>query len=410
MIIDFLYQSLRLIVIVGTASLLIRYLFVMLIAPIYDLKEILKAKRYQQINSPPVSISVIIPAWNEAVGITKTIQSVIDNHYPNLEIIVINDGSTDDSDKIIKTFIKKHPDEKIIYHYQANAGKGHALNQGLKLATSEIIMTMDADSILDDQALYHLSIHFQDPELAGLVGRVEIANYQSLIGYLQYFEYSFGFYAKKANSLLGIEYIFGGACAAFRKSLTFDQFGEFDTANLTEDIEMSLRTQFHGLRSKYASDVVCYTEGASSIYGLVKQRIRWKKGRFETFDKYREMFFSRKPQHNKLLTWGLLPSSVLLEFQLLIEPISLSYFFIDNVIKRNPLGLALSISFFAIGFIILAIFEVPRHKLRFGLSWIYLWPLIYILVWVEYLALMQSVYLSIRKRQLQWQKWERKGI
>ncbi|MBP6005363.1 glycosyltransferase family 2 protein [Candidatus Saccharibacteria bacterium] len=410
MIVDFLYQALRLVVIIGTASLLVRYLFVMLIAPIYDIKESLRIKNYDKQRIKPISVSVIIPAWNEAVGITKTIQSVLDNNYPNLEIIIINDGSTDNSDKLIKAFLKKHKGKNIIYHYQANAGKGHALNQGLKLANSEVIMTMDADSILDKQALHNLSNHFLDPSLAGLVGRVEIANYQSLIGYLQYFEYSFGFYAKKANSLLGIEYIFGGACAAFRKSLTFDQFGEFDTANLTEDIEMSLRTQFHGLKSKYASDVVCYTEGASSIYGLVKQRIRWKKGRFETFDKYREMFFSRKPQHNKLLTWGLLPSSILLELQLLIEPISLSYFFIDNVIKRNPLGLALSISFFAVGFIILAIFEVSERKLKFGLSWIYLWPLIYILVWVEYLALMQSVYLSIRKRKLRWQKWERKGI
>ena len=87
---------------------------------------------------------------------------------------------------------------------------------------------------------------------------------------------------------------------------------------------MSMRTKFHGLKSLYAEDVLCYTEGASNYMGLLNQRLRWKKGRFDTFIAYRQIFFSWKRHHNKPLSWFVLPYALIAELQLLLEPIGVT--------------------------------------------------------------------------------------
>src|SRR5690606_30704508 len=103
--------------------------------------------------------SVIVPAWNEEVGIIKTIKSVLFNGYDNVELIVVNDGSTDNSDSVIRKYIQdltlSEPDMagKIRYKYQPNGGKGVALNTGIKMATGDIVVTIDADSALKKGSL-----------------------------------------------------------------------------------------------------------------------------------------------------------------------------------------------------------------------------------------------------------------
>ena len=146
------------------------------------------------------------------------------------------------------------------------------------------MLTIDADSALAPNALAMLAEHFRDPTVSAVVGQVRVANPRGrIIGIMQQLEYLFGFYFKRAYCVTGAEYIYGGACAAFRRRHTFDYFGLFDEKNKTEDIEMSMRTKYYGMRSVYAEDVICYTEGASSYLGLINQRLRWKKGRIEHF-------------------------------------------------------------------------------------------------------------------------------
>ncbi len=381
-----------------------------------------EAKKFGYVKKYEPLVSVLIPAWNEEVGVLKTLRSILVNDYNNVEIIVINDGSTDNSRQIINTFIAKHRiqarrsgDKRVIRQfYISNGGKGRALNQGIKRSLGEIILTIDADSALAPNAISRLVEHFRDTEISAVVGQVRVANVRGrLVGRMQQLEYLFGFYFKRAHCVMGAEYIYGGACAAFRRSKTFDYFGMFDEKNKTEDIEMSMRTKFHGLRSIYAEDVVCYTEGASNYLGLITQRLRWKKGRFDTFLHYRRLFFSLDPQHNKWLGWFILPFSMVAEAQLLLEPIGFTLLLTYSVISGEYVSLALSMLFVGISYMVVALFGnelTLRERLQLLVLWPLTWPLFYLVVWIEFHALMRSVFMVLRGDTLEWQSWKREGI
>jgi cellulose synthase/poly-beta-1,6-N-acetylglucosamine synthase-like glycosyltransferase len=234
-----------------------------------------------------------------------------------------------------------------------------------------------------------------------------------IIGRMQQLEYLFGFYFKRAHCVMGAEYIYGGACAAFRRSLTFDRFGLFDEENKTEDIEMSMRSKFYGLRSVYAEDVICYTEGASSYMGLINQRLRWKKGRFDTFLKYRRMFFSLHNKHNKFLGWFILPSAVLSEIQLLLEPIGATLLLTYSFVSGEYVSLALSMLFVSVTYIVVSIFgtNIPLQQRLSLLAFLpFTWPLFYLVVWIEFHALLRGAHMVLRGDSLEWQQWDREGI
>ena len=394
------------------------YLF-LTVSPFYMLRErirYVKHARARKLREQPKfapKISVVIPAWNEGVGVIKTIESVLQNGYENVEVVVINDGSTDNSDDLIKGYqkeiAKKSPETKqrFQYIYQKNGGKGTALNAGIKRATGEIILTVDADSALKKGSLNNLTKYFLDEEIMAVVGNVEIANARTIIGLAQQMEYFFGFYNKRAHALFGAEYIFGGACAAFRSSV-FETIGLFDTENKTEDIEMSMRTKFHGMKATYGEDVICYTEGASDLAGLISQRTRWKKGRLDTFKKYRSLFFSTEDHHNAFLSFFVLPFSVLAELMLLFEPIAIAIMVAYVIITSEYLSLALGMAYIMLVFIVVPLFHShPRPKYVFYFAF---WPLFYFLDWVEFVSAYKSIRLIRQGKDIEWQRWNRQGI
>lgn len=416
------FYTMRNIAVFFAAAMLVKYYIFLMLAPWYKVKEALRERRYAQryhreLGKAPYHprVSIVIPAWNEEVGIIRSVESLINNTYDNMEIIVVNDGSTDRSHSIMQKYLlSRHAHRRgyaarVRYFYKDNGGKGHALNHAIQRAKGEIIVTMDADSLFARDAIARMVRYFADPSVDAVVGNVRIANKANLIGHMQSLEYMFGFYYKRAHCVLGAEYIYGGACSAFRKSSTFDKFGLFDTSNKTEDIEMSMRTKYFGLKSCYAEDVLCYTEGASTISGLLAQRLRWKKGRFDTFAKYRRMFFSRDKRHRRSLGWFVLPFSLLAELQLLFEPISVTLLVTYSIISNDFVSLALGSLFIAVSYLVVGLFSC---NFRPSLLFLYplTWPLFYVLVWVEYLALMKSVFMSVRGTDIEWQRWDRKGI
>jgi len=329
----------------------------------------------------------------------------------NIEVIVVDDGSQDKTSQVVKATINSNPNKNIsIKLFQKeNGGKGSALSFGIEKANGEIIVTMDADSAYEKHAIERIVEYFKDPEIDAIVGNVKVSENETLVGSIQKLEYLFGFYFKRAHAVMGAEYIFGGACAAFRKSTTFDKYGLFDTTNKTEDIEMSMRLRFFGINCTYAENVLCYTEGASSILGLVNQRLRWKKGRFDTFMKYRRMFFSLDRNHNKFLSWFILPYSLLAEIQLLFEPLAITLLAAYSFISGDYLSLALGSLFVFVIYFVSAIFG-ENFNPGLLISYFYTWPLFYFLVWIEYLALMKSLKLILRGEDITWQKWDRVGI
>jgi cellulose synthase/poly-beta-1,6-N-acetylglucosamine synthase-like glycosyltransferase len=379
-----------------------------------------QVKKYGKVPAYKPKVSVVIPCWNEEVGVLETLRSVMTNEYDNIEVIVVDDGSVDRSRALVEAYIRvrarRSPHSKRVVKLFSipNRGKGGALNYGIERSTGEIVLTMDADSALAPDALGNLVEYFRDPTVAAVVGQVRVANIRGrLIGRMQYLEYLFGFYFKRAHCVMGAEYIYGGACTAFRRTLTFDYFGLFDETNKTEDIEMSMRTKYHGLKSVYAEDVICYTEGAATYMALISQRLRWKKGRFDTFVRYRRMFFSWARHHNAFLAWFILPFALLAEIQLLLEPIGATLLITYSFISGEFVSLALSMLFVGVSYIVVAAFGTRlklSERLKLILLWPLTWPLFYIVVWIEFHALIRSLHMGLRGDELEWQDWKREGI
>jgi len=401
---------------------LIKNYFFLLVSPFYPVREhvrTIRATLKRRAEGKPAkftpTVSVIVPAWNEEVGIIKTMESIIHNGYDHFEMVVVNDGSTDNSDQVIHEYLNKleqrapHTAAKITYIYQKNGGKGVALNTGITAATGDIVLTVDADSALRKGSIKNLTRYFLDEEIMAVVGNVQVTNTSTLIGLAQHLEYFFGFYNKRTHAVLDAEYIYGGACASFRREV-FDQIGLFDAVNKTEDIEMSMRTRFHGFRSTYAEDVVCYTEGASTLDGLVKQRIRWKKGRFDTFRKYRSMFFSTEDSHNFYLSFFVLPFSMLAEIQLLFEPIALAILVTYSLVTSEYLSLAIGVAFIFLTYLAVSLFSNNRLRIGIILSFPFTWPLFYFLDWIEFLSLCQSIKMLRTGQEVEWQRWQRTGL
>lgn len=401
---------------------LVKYFVYLVLAPIYDIQRqmsLLRLKRAIKRGEIPENyeplVSVIIPAWNEEVGILTTVRSVLTNTYRNFEVIIINDGSTDKTDALVKGFLKDKSGNgvgknTVRYYYKKNGGKGAALNFGIKKAKGEIILTMDADSAHHPLTIKNLVTYFHDGTVQAVVGNVKVRNVRNLVGLIQQFEYIFGFYFKRVNSIFDAEYIFGGACAAFRKKTTFDKLGYFDTENKTEDIEYSMRVKQAGLKSAYAEDVYTYTEGANDFEGLYKQRLRWKKGRLDTFLKYRTLFFSRDKNHSKFMSWLVLPYAMVGEIQMLGEPFFFTAIWTYTIVSGDYLSVGLSSLFIFITYLSAFVFgDRQTNKLNIIL-FPFTWFMFYILAVVEFLALLRSIEMMYLNQKITWQSWARKGV
>lgn len=405
----------RLFIITFASILLLKYFVYMIVSPWYDVVMLRgNLKRKQKLYKPKVS--VIVPAWNEAVGILGTVKTILASTYQNLEIVVINDGSTDSSDELMQQFLKKYKTDQshvtnkkeIIYKYKENGGKGRALNQGVILSTGDIIISIDADCVLLPETVENFVKYFEDPNVMAAVGNVKIGNRHHLLGTLQYLEFLFSFYFKKADSLFNTIYIIGGAAGAFRREV-FTEIGLYSHNNITEDIDLSVRIQSAGMKIVYAADAVVYTEGASSLDGLSKQRLRWKRGRFQTFSEHQHLFFSTKSHHNKLLTWLVLPFAVFGDIQLFFEVIFLIFLYLYSLLTHDFSSFISGIAVVSTMFFVQVFDDRSNNKYDMYLLAPIGWLMFYITTTVEYRALIRSIWGIITNKNPVWQKWHRKG-
>ncbi len=284
------------------------------------------------------------------------------------------------------------------------------MNSGLIHADGEIIITIDADSVMDPHAITHILRRFTDPAVGGVAGNVIVANRRKPIEWMQQMEYLYGFFFKRTDSLFNSVYIIGGAAAAYRRD-ALDRVGGFDHGIITEDIEMSTRLLSHGYKTRYAADAVVYTEGPSDFKSLCNQRLRWKYGRMLTFIKHRKLFFSCRPEHNPYLSFFLLPLAVYAEFLLLTEVLMLSTFFIYTVYTSSYLPLVLVIALLSA---VVGIQVLVDSKMRFHRNLVLLapvaWLVFYAMDMVEFQALVRSLRRLALRKELHWQKWARVGV
>lgn len=309
-------------------------------ANIYDIKQFLRKrklpKRYHE--RRPL-VSVLIPAHNEEAVIIRTLESVRTNTYRKLEIIVIDDASTDNTRRLVMQYICQHPNRAIsLLSKRKNVGKAGALNHALKRhAKGDLIMTLDADSVIHKKAITNAVSYFKDERVVGVAANVQIMENISILGLLQKFEHMIGYRSKKFYSLANCEFIVGGVASTYRRSI-LEQVKLYDTDTVTEDIGLSLKIAALGnkaYRLVYAADVVAMTEGVQTFKQLLRQRYRWKLGMLQNLLKNRKLMGSWDAKYTKTMTYYRVPMAYLGEILLLIEPFVLIYIFYLSIVYQT---------------------------------------------------------------------------
>jgi biofilm PGA synthesis N-glycosyltransferase PgaC len=412
----------RVFIISFATILLSKYLIYMLVSPWYDVVLAFQRKWREEKSLPPYipRVSVIVPAWNEEVGLVKTVKSILESTYRNMEVVVVNDGSTDTSDKLMRSFIEEYEEKNkeskeripILYRYKENAGKGRALNDGIRMSNGDIIISIDADCVLAPDCVSNFVRHFENEKVMAAVGNVKIGNRKTLLETLQYLEFLFSFYFKKADSILNTIYIIGGAAGAFRREV-FEKIGLYSWANITEDIDLSVRIQKAGMRIVYAADALVCTEAATTFKGLAAQRLRWKRGRFQTFYEHKNLFFSEKTRHNKLLSWFVLPLALFGDVQLFFEIFFLLFLYVYSFVTHDFSSFLSGIIVVSTMFFVQIIDD--KVTVKNGALTLYFlapigWLLFYVTTVIEYRALVKAVWGLFTGEELAWQKWKRVGI
>ncbi len=222
-------------------------------------------------------ISFLIPCFNEEETIKETIESVLKLEFPNKEVIVINDGSSDRSAEVIEALKEKL--EFTFVNLSVNQGKANALNEGIKHASFEYIMGIDADTVVDNDAPYYMIENFlNDPDLAAVTGNPRIRNKGSILGKIQAVEYaSMVGSIKRAQSITGKINTISGVFTLFRKS-AITEVNKWDIDMITEDIAISWKFHLSNLKIKYEPRALCWMLVPETVGGLWKQRIRWAQG------------------------------------------------------------------------------------------------------------------------------------
>ena len=196
------------------------------------------------------------------------------------EIIIINDGSSDNTADIIYD-MKKHHDFKFV-DLQVNRGKANALNEGVKQASYDYVMCLDADTIVDQDAPYYMMNNFKkNPKLGAVTGNPRIRNKSSILGKIQTIEYaSLIGCIKRSQSLAGAINTISGVFTLFKKS-ALKEVGYWDTDMITEDIAVSWKLHLAGFHILYEPRALCWMLVPETVGGLWKQRVRWAQGGHE---------------------------------------------------------------------------------------------------------------------------------
>ncbi|WP_190815823.1 bifunctional polysaccharide deacetylase/glycosyltransferase family 2 protein [Saccharopolyspora pogona] len=394
-----LADSLRALLWVATGLAALRAVVMLLIVPIH----VRRSRRWE----PPWQISqrvgVIVPAYNEEAGIANTVRSILASDHP-VEVIVIDDGSTDRTVEVVQQLQERFPRIRLIR--QENAGKSAALNTGLAAANSELVVMVDGDTALEPDAVGRLVAHFTNPDIGAVSGNVKVGNRRSLLGRWQHIEYVIGFNLdRRVYDVLHCTPTVPGALGAFRRSAILDIGGVSDDT-LAEDTDLTMALERDGWRVAYEEHAISWTEAPATYGQLWKQRYRWCYGTLQAIWKHRRAVIERGPA-GRLGRRGL---PYLLVFQVLLQVIApvVDVTACFALFTEDAGKVALT----WLGF--LALQAVPG-VIAFRLDGESLRPLLVLplqqIVYRQlmYLIVVQSVITALAGARLPWQKLERRG-
>jgi biofilm PGA synthesis N-glycosyltransferase PgaC len=224
--------------------------------------------------TPPVT--VLIAAYNEEEHIEETLKGALAIDYPDFEVVVVNDGSTDRTRDRILPFVREG--KVRLVDKRVNEGKAMALNDALPCTRGEIVLIIDADAVPDPQILRVLVPHFLSPRVAAVTGNPRVVNRESLLSKLQAIEFSSIIsLQRRAQRVWGRILTMSGVVGAFHRQALLDA-GGFSPDMATEDIDLTWKLQLRAWDIRYEPRAVVWMRVPQSLRGLWRQRRRWAIG------------------------------------------------------------------------------------------------------------------------------------
>ncbi len=262
-------------------------------------------------------VAVLIPAYNEEVVIERTVRAALNSNYPNLRVIVIDDGSKDRTLEVARrAFRAEEAAGKVLILGKANSGKAEALNYGIEhIGDAELFVGIDADTIIASDAIARLVPHFINPKVGAIAGNAKVGNRVNLWTRWQALEYiTSQNFERRALDVLGAVSVVPGAIGAWRVSAVREA-GGYHTDTVAEDADLTMALLRRGYRVEYEDMALAFTEAPTNANGLMRQRFRWSFGILQAVYKHRGVF-ARKGA----LGWVALPNIVI--FQILLPLVS----------------------------------------------------------------------------------------
>jgi biofilm PGA synthesis N-glycosyltransferase PgaC len=253
--------------------LLIRYFSILFMAYFFITRYTVKDR-----NTYAPFVSIIVPVYNEGVILKDSIKSLLNLDYANYEIIIVNDGSTDNTKSIAQSFVGlqkgRYNKIRVSLIDKPNGGKSKALNAGIEYARGEFLLCMDGDSQLSENTLKFGITHFIDPSVGAVAGNVKVMNRKKMITDLQALEYLEGLnMPRSAQSFIRLVNIIPGPIGIFRKKAIQDA-GWYSSDTYAEDADITLKILAVGWRIEYEPNAISWTEAPATLNQLLKQRTR----------------------------------------------------------------------------------------------------------------------------------------
>jgi len=383
--------------------LLVRYFAILISAYLY-----INEYTFSSVNGYAPFVSIIVPVYNEGKVIRNSISSLLKLDYFHYEIIIVNDGSTDDTKQIAESMVGYQDGlyGKVLVSLinQPNLGKARALNAGIFYSKSDFVLCMDGDSQLSPESIKVAVRHFKDPKIGAVAGNVKVQNRKRFFTDLQALEYIEGLnMARSAQSYFRLVNIIPGPIGIFRRS-AIEQAGFYSSDTYAEDADLTLKLLSKGWKIYYEPKSISYTEAPVTLQQLLKQRYRWTRGILQSIRKHKKIMLSPATHFAQaFILW-------VMSFEALIWPtmnIAANAFFIFAALF---FGFSHLIFFWWAGLAILdlvtALYCVAVEKEEFRLIWYAIIYRMFFILIIDICKTMSTIeeFLGIR---MTWGKLER---
>ncbi|RAJ79244.1 poly-beta-1,6 N-acetyl-D-glucosamine synthase [Chitinophaga dinghuensis] len=397
---QFLQAAFWLAIILG----LIKILSMLIMATIQYFRE----KKNTLVATAQPGVSIIVPAYNESVNAVNTIKSLLQQRYPEFEIIFVDDGSKDNTYELVKTAFDQHPQVEVLT--KPNGGKASALNYGIGYAKYDFVVCIDADTQLYPDAIEQLMRKFITEDTGAVAGNVKVGNETTLLARWQSIEYiTAQNFDRRALDLVNGITVVPGAIGAFRKS-AIQEAGGFTTDTLAEDCDLTIRILRKGYIVRNCTAAVAMTEAPETLNQFMKQRFRWSYGIMQSCRKNLDACFNPK---YKALGMISLPNIVIFQVILPILAPLADIMFVWSLIwnRHDPAGMH-KILFFYVFFLVVDLlvamvaFLFEKAPLK-KLIWMIPQKLVY--RQLMYVILFRSIKKAIRGNAQGWGVLKRTG-